>query len=125
MSVIRRGDVRRTETPNAVMTTLASPTLGGAAHSIWRVDMPPGQVGPLHVFDAEQVWSVLDGGATVQVDGEAVTLASGDTIVLAAQLPRQVFADPRAGLSAIVAAPGTARASMADGTDRGVPGWIA
>ncbi len=45
MTVIRRGQGRRTETPNAVMTTLASPTLGGAEHSLRRVDMAPGASG--------------------------------------------------------------------------------
>ena len=51
MSVIRCGEARRTETPNAVMTTLASPTLGGARQALWRVDMTGGQAGPLHAFD--------------------------------------------------------------------------
>jgi hypothetical protein len=57
------------------MTTLASPTLGSAGRSLWRVQMRAGQAGP--------------------------------------------------GLSAIVTADAGARASLADGTDRGVPPWIA
>ena len=39
MTLIPASKARRTETPNAVMTTLASPTLGAAGRSLWRVDM--------------------------------------------------------------------------------------
>ena len=42
MPVIRHADSRRTETPTAVMTTLASPSQGGAGQAVWRVDMRPG-----------------------------------------------------------------------------------
>ena len=82
MPLIRHADSRRTETPNALMTTLASPTQGGAGHSVWRVDMRPGQAGPLHAIDTEQVWTVLDGSATVELDGEAHTVGPGDTLVV-------------------------------------------
>lgn len=122
MPVIRAADSRRTETPNAVMTTLASPTLGGAGHSLWRVDMRPGAAGPPHAFDAEQVWTVLDGGATVEVDGEALALSPGDTVVLPAGVPRRVRADPEAGFAALVAAAPGCAATTADGT-RTVPAW--
>ena len=68
MPVIRHADSRRTETPNAVMTTLASPSQGGAGQAVWRVDMRPGQAGPRHVIDTEQVWTVLAGCAAPQGD---------------------------------------------------------
>jgi quercetin dioxygenase-like cupin family protein len=124
MTVIRRAGARRTQTPNAVMTTLASPTQGGAAQSLWRVDMTPGQSGPLHTFDAEQLWTVLAGGAEITLDGAAVSLAPGDTAVLPAAVPRQVTADGGDGLSAIVTAQAGARAAAA-GADPVVPPWIA
>ena len=125
MPVIRPSESRRTETPNAVMTTLASPTVGGAAHSLWRVDMRPGAKGPLHAFDAEQVWTVVDGGATVELDGEAFTVAPGDTVIMPATLPRRVCADAQAGFAAIVAASPGASASAPDSTDKIVPAWTA
>ena len=125
MPVIRRAETRRTETPNAVMTTLASPIQGGA-----------GQAGPLHAIDTEQVWTVLDGGATVELDGQALTLGPGDTIILPADAPRRVSADPEAGLAAIAVAPAGTRAYTLDGTrvapgcavpdgDKLVPAWVA
>ena len=135
MPVIRHADSRRTETPNAVMTTLASPTQGGAGHSVWRVDMRPGQSGPLHAIDTEQVWTVLDGGATVELDGQAHTVGPGDTLVMPADAPRRVSADPATGFAAIVVAPPGTRAYPLDGTrvsptcavpdgDKLVPAWV-
>ena len=136
MPVIRRAETRRTETPNAVMTTLASPTQGGAGQAVWRVDMRPGQAGPLHAIDTEQVWTVLDGGATVELDGQALAVGPGDTLILPADAPRRVSADPAAGLAAIAVAPAGTRAYTLDGTrvapgcavpdgDKLVPAWVA
>ena len=124
MPVIPAAAARRTETPNAVMTTLASPTQGGAAHALWRVDMAPGQAGPAHVFDAEQVWTVLDGGATLALSGVEHAVGPGDTVVIPAQAQRRVVAGA-GGLTAIVTAAPGARARLVDGTDRGVPAWVA
>ncbi|RCG32304.1 cupin [Sphaerisporangium album] len=135
MPVIRDAENRRTETPNAVMTTFASPTQGGAGLSLWRVDMRAGQAGPPHAFDAEVVWTVLAGGATVRLGDESFTIASGDTVIMPADVPRQVAADT--GLTVIAAAPAGARAytpeegvdvhpgcALPDG-DKLLPAWIA
>jgi quercetin dioxygenase-like cupin family protein len=135
MPVIRRAETRRTETPNAVMTTLASPVQGGAGQAVWRVDMRPGQAGPLHAIDTEQVWTVLDGGAAVELDGQVLTVGPGDTLILPADAPRRVNADPAAGFSAIAVAPAGTRAYTLDGTrvapgcavpdgDKLVPAWV-
>ena len=136
MPVIRKTESRRTETPNAVMTTLASPTQGHAGQAVWRVDMRAGQAGPLHGVDAEQVWAVLDGGASVQLGTATIAVEPGDTIVIPADMPRRVTADPAAGLTAIVAAPAGMRAYALDGFvvaphcampdgDKLLPAWVA
>ena len=124
MSVILAAEARRTETPNAAMTTLASPTQGGAGHAVWRVDMQPGQAGPPHAFDVEQVWTVLAGGATLAVADAEHALAPGDTAVIPAAVARRVVAGD-AGFTAIVSAAAGARATLTDGTDKGVPPWVA
>ncbi|WP_326825356.1 cupin domain-containing protein [Streptosporangium sp. NBC_01756] len=135
MTVIRHAESRRTETPNAVMTTLASPTQGGSGQAVWRVDMNPGQVGPLHAIDAEQVWTVLDGGATVELGGEKLTVEPGDTLVLPADVPRRLGADPVTGFAAIVVALPGMRAYVIDDTrvlehcavpdgDKLLPAWV-
>jgi quercetin dioxygenase-like cupin family protein len=136
MHVIKSTDARRTETPNAVMTTLASPTQGQSDLAVWRVEMRPGQAGPAHGVDAEQVWTVLDGGASIEFGAETAALDRGDTIVLAAGIGRRITADPQAGLVAIVAAPASMRAFGVSGSlagphpavadaDKLVPGWVA
>ncbi|MEV4469972.1 cupin [Nonomuraea sp. NPDC049504] len=125
MAVIRGAQARRSETPGGVMTTFASPAQGGAARSMWRVDARPGAVGPVHDFDAEQVWSWVAGAATVELGGLTYAVAAGDTVVMPARTVRRVLADPDAGYSAVVTAPAGARALAADGADYGVPPWIA
>lgn len=135
MTVIRHAESRRTETPNAVMTTLASPTQGGSAQAVWRVDMGPDQVGPPHAIDAEQVWTVLDGGATVDLGGEKLTVGPGDTLVIPADVPRRLGSDPVTGFAAIVVAPAGMRAYVVDDTrvsahcavpdgDKLLPAWV-
>lgn len=125
MSVIRQADSRRTETPNAVMTTLASPEQGDAERPVWRVDMEHGQTGPHHVMDTEQILTVISGTATVEIDGVVSTLAAGDTAVIPGGLPRQVCAASGERVTTIVTGTARARASLPDGTDRGVPPWTA
>lgn len=135
MPVIRHADSRRTETPNAVMTTLASPTQGGAGQAVWRVEMRPGQAGPLHAMDTEQIWTVLSGQATVLLDSGTVAVAPGDTLVIPADAPRRVTAGATSGFAAIVVAPAGTRAYVLDATqvaaacaapsgDKLVPAWV-
>ena len=123
MSVIRAAEARPHETPNAVMSTLASPTLGGSQLAVWRVAMDPGASGPAHSIDVEQVWTVLHGRAEVTVAGDVLAIAEGDTIVLPAGVLRRM-ATAEAAFEALVAAAPGGRALLADGTDRGVPPWM-
>jgi quercetin dioxygenase-like cupin family protein len=131
-AVIGHADTRRTVTPAATMTTLASPTQGGAAQPVWRVDMGPNASGPAHAIDAQQVWTVLDGGATVEIDGGVVAISAGDTLIIPANARRRITAHD-SGLSAIVVAPAGMRAyapsvdvsptcAVPDG-DKLVPAW--
>lgn len=105
MTLIRDAESRRTETPNGTMTTFATPTQGGTEGiAVWRVDMAPGRTGPLHAFDTEQVWTFLDGTATIDLDGRELEAGPGDTVVLPAGAPRQMTSRPDAGFTAVVAA---------------------
>jgi quercetin dioxygenase-like cupin family protein len=125
MPTVHAAERRRTETPNATMTTLASPTLGPTAGlSLWQVEMEPGIVGPLHTFDSEQIWTVLDGELTITIAGTPTDLTPGDTIVMPATLERQVHARTPARLivcghaDAVAAVPG-------EEATRRTPAWIA
>ena len=111
MPIIRSAESRRTATAAAVMTTLASPEQGGAANPLWRVDAPARTAGPMHVIDAEQVWTILDGAVTVQVAEDTATLEAGDTIVIPADAPRRLTPGEH-GFAAVVTGPAGMRAYM-------------
>jgi len=115
---------RRTETPNGVMTTMASPTQGQTeALSLWSVEMASGAGGPVHRFDSEQVWTLLEGNARWVIDGAPVDLVAGDTVVLPAGAERQVTAS--SAVRAVVCGYGTAAVSVPrEESSRGVPPWI-
>jgi quercetin dioxygenase-like cupin family protein len=123
-NLVRAAQARRTQTPNALMTTLASPSQGPTAGlSMWLVEMRAGQQGPAHVFDTEQIWHLIEGAAEVTVDARQLVLGPGDTVVLPAGAERQVSARADAQLvvcgrgDAVVRVPGEA-------APRGTPPWI-
>ncbi|HVT66564.1 MAG TPA: cupin domain-containing protein [Trebonia sp.] len=123
-AAVRAPSMRRTETPNAVMTTLASPTQGSSGDlSMWKIAMEAGQQGPRHVFDREQVWHVLAGEVDFTVGGDTVRLSAGDAVVLPGAVERQVSAATAAEI--IACGPSTSRAAAAGETQsRGTPPWI-
>jgi quercetin dioxygenase-like cupin family protein len=121
---VRSLSMRRTETPNAVMTTLASPTQGPTDElSLWRVEMRAGQRGPRHVFDSEQVWHVVAGELDVTIGDQTARLSAGDAAVLPAKAERQISAVTAAQIiacgrgGAVVFVPG-------EDAPRGTPPWI-
>ena len=125
ISPVRADDSRRTQTPNATMTTLASPTLGPTSGlSMWRVEMTAGAQGPRHAFDSEQLWTVLEGQVSVAVDDRTVELAPGDTIVLPAGAERRISAATAVRL--LVCGHGDAVETVpGEDEPRGTPAWIA
>lgn len=124
-TVTRAADARRTTTPNAAMTTLASPTLSASdGMSLWVVEMDAGARGPLHIVDSEQLLTVLDGTVAIAVGGASHDLRAGDAITLQAGVERRITALSAARLlacghgDAIVRVPG-------EDAPRGTPPWIA
>ena len=125
MRIILSTETRRSETPAAVMTTLASPALGGAAAPVWKVEATPGTAGPVHHIDAEQVWTVLEGAVTVTVEGDTTDLETGDTAVIPADAQRQITPGSK-GFTAIVTGPTGMRAYMpGKETEKMTPPWTA
>ncbi|MCF2530034.1 cupin domain-containing protein [Yinghuangia soli] len=121
MTVIRAAEARRTETPSAVMTTLVSPSQGDSDQAMWRVDAAAGSAGPLHTISCAQVWTFIAGGATVEIDGTRHELAAGDTLVVPADIPRQVTADPDSGFAAVCMGSGASRAGVVGGDTMPLP----
>lgn len=122
--VVRRADARTTVTPNATMTTLASPSVGGSdGRSLWLVEMMEGARGPLHVFDSEQIWTVLEGRATFQVAGASQTLDPGDTVVIPAHAQRQIHAVTPCRML-VTGGAGASVTVVGEQEPRGTPAWI-
>jgi quercetin dioxygenase-like cupin family protein len=123
--MVRAGERRRTATPNAKMTTLTSPTLGASAGlSMWQVEMTAGASGPMHCFDSEQLWTLIEGAVSMTIAGETVEITAGDTLVLPAGAERQITATTAARL--LVCGHGDAVARVpGEEAPRGTPPWIA
>jgi quercetin dioxygenase-like cupin family protein len=119
-------DARVTATPNAVMTTLASPTQGDTdALSMWRVTMDAGQTGPVHTFDVEQVWHLLDGAATITLGDDDMHVLPGDTVVMAAGMLRRIATTLGAVFVVCGKSAGQATPMADDGEGRPVsPAWV-
>jgi quercetin dioxygenase-like cupin family protein len=120
----RAAEQRVVTTPNASMTTLASPTQGPSDDlAMWRVEMHAGQRGPMHTFDSEQLWAAQSGTLVIDLDGRQLRLGAGDALVLAANAQRQISAATDA--TAIVCGHGRAIASVpGEDASRGTPPWI-
>ncbi len=122
--LVKRTEARTTVTPNATLTTLASPTLGATSgRSLWLVEMTAGATGPTHVFDTEQIWTVIDGHTAIEFEGVAYPLDTGDTLVIPGGTERRVHATTACRM--LVTGDATATASVpGESESRGTPAWI-
>ena len=109
------------ETPNAAMTTLASPSLNGSCLAVWRLEMAPGARGPQHEVDREQVLVVTSGELAVTVAGTELRLGPGDALTLPSATERQVVNVGVAVASGVVSSLPGAQATVADGDPVPIP----
>lgn len=124
MHIITADSRRFVTTPNGTMATLASPTLGGAAFSLWTVDMVPGAEGPEHAFEDEVIWAVIEGETLLRCSGVEERLAAGDTAVLPGGVMRQFAAGPN-GFRAVASTPAPGAVTRGDDGSVAVPPWVA
>ncbi|MDT0320132.1 cupin domain-containing protein [Streptomyces millisiae] len=112
-------------TPNAEMTSLATPRRGSRELSAWRVRMAPGARGPWHSVDREQVWLPLTGTlAVTSGDGTAEPwhVGPGQAAVLPAGEPRQVSTAGGEAVEALVCMTAGGRATVTEtGEIRTIP----
>jgi len=71
-------------------TSLATPTRGSAETSVWMVDIDPGTPATPHSLTREEVFVVLEGTASVTLDGDLGTALTGDAFVVPAETPFEV-----------------------------------
>jgi quercetin dioxygenase-like cupin family protein len=67
---------------HARFTSLATPSLGASAGSVWRGELAPGSLGPPHQLTLGEVFVVLSGRAAVRIGDAASEAGAGDTIVV-------------------------------------------
>ncbi|WP_171164755.1 cupin domain-containing protein [Streptomyces sp. I05A-00742] len=113
MHVVTPSPDHTTTTPNAVMTKLATPSLGSTELSSWRVRMEPEAAGPEHTMDREQLWTVLTGALSFTIEGTARTVPAGDTAVLPAGIQRRIRTVGEGPAEAVVAMRSDGQVSVA------------
>ncbi len=82
MPVIAAPDQPTHELGTTRFTSLATPSRGSAETSVWQVEIAPATPATPHTLSREEIFVVLDGTATVLLDGVEETAKVGDAIVL-------------------------------------------
>lgn len=113
MKIVSATEARTVTTAAAVATAYAAPSQGSTELCNWRVQMKPRTSGPLHAIDREQLWTVLTGTLTVTAEGRTETAGPGQTVILPADVDRQVTSGDE---------PAEALVCMAVGGQATVPG---
>jgi mannose-6-phosphate isomerase-like protein (cupin superfamily) len=107
----------------AEFTPLASPSLGSAETSVWRLSLTPDVPPAEHSVTREEIFVILRGHGTAILDGQAHSLAAGDTLVLPPRVRFTLQARGPEPLEAIVCLPVGGQAMMSAGGDPFTPPW--
>lgn len=70
------------ELPGSRFTSLATPSRGSTDTAVWQVELAPETVSPPHSLTREEVFVVLEGTASVEIDGVEGVASPGDAIVV-------------------------------------------
>lgn len=84
MNIIRSSDALKFNTPNAVVTPLATRRTGAGQVGLIHQCMQVGQCNPQHSHTTEEVMYILSGSVNVSVKGEIKTLHPGDVLIVPA-----------------------------------------
>ena len=103
-------------TPNATMRRYA-----GATIAVWRTEMAPGAIGPLHTIDREQTLVVVEGELTATIAGAVVVAQAGDAVSIPPGVERQLANHGAAMAVAVVAALPGGVARVGDGDPVVIP----
>ena len=86
------------ELPGTRFTSLATPSRGASETAVWQVEIDPDARPTPHSLTREEVFVVLGGSATVELDGVRASASVGDAIVVPPHTP---FALTNAGESTL------------------------
>lgn len=82
MPVIRYTEGATHELPGTRFTSIATPSLGSSETALWNVEIEPGTAATPHVLTREEIFVVLDGVASVSLDGTTSRATAGDAIAV-------------------------------------------
>lgn len=105
------------------VTGYAAPSRGATAVSLWRIELAPGSISPLHEMDVEEVFLGLEGRAVVTVNGKESAVTPGDCLVLPARTPFTLSADPAGPFRAVACMPAGGQATLLPDGATFVPPW--
>lgn len=121
MPLIGHADAPVIEAHGIVAHPLAVPSRGSTELAIWSLTVPPGGPAQAHTVDREEVFVVQRGTLSGHLDGEPVTVDTGDVLAVPAGVP---FALGNAGdepATALVCTSAGVTATM--NGERVVPPW--
>lgn len=104
------------ELGTTLFTSLATPSRGASDTAVWRVELAPRTPGAVHTLTSEEVFVVLDGTATVRLDGQSDTAQSGDAIVVPAGVSFELANETDTRLQLLCCMPVGGQATLAEGT---------
>jgi quercetin dioxygenase-like cupin family protein len=120
-TIIRREDAPEFGEGGTLITGYASPTRGSESVAVWKVALAPGEATPQHELTHGEVFIVLGGEATFDVEGRRHQVSGGDAICVP---PRTAFAlsNPGAGtMTAICCMAAGGQARIGDGDPFPIP----
>lgn len=96
-----------TLTPN-LLPGLSHSTLAGAEHglrelAVWSQSIAAGAGTPPHRHDCEEAVVVLEGSGVIAMDGSESAFTAGDTVIIPANKPHQIFNTGKGDLRLIAA----------------------
>lgn len=116
MPVITAPDQPTHELGDTRFTSLATPSRGSAETSVWQVEIAPATPATPHTLSREEIFVVLEGSATVLLDGLESTADVGDAIVLPAGVEIELLNRGEADLRMLCLLPVGGEATLGDGT---------
>jgi quercetin dioxygenase-like cupin family protein len=78
MTFVRHDESVRFEMHGGVFNSFVRPAAGATQLCAWRIDLPAGLEGTAHQISHEEVFLVLEGTLSIEVDGVRAELAVGD-----------------------------------------------
>jgi quercetin dioxygenase-like cupin family protein len=120
-TIIRGGDAPRFGDAETLITGYASPTRGSENVAVWKVSLAPGGASPQHELTHGEVFLVLSGEASFDVEGRRHRVAVGDAICVP---PQTVFAlsnDGAETMTAICCMSADGQARIGDGELFAIP----